>query len=109
MVLQIAVEHPPPAKNPGVLGVQAEHQTDAQRVEAFQRLRALRVLVLLEQGVIEDPHNLARLQGDLHLLLDAGVAGIHQELQAGILALQVGQAHNFRVVVGAVHIVNLKF
>ena len=48
VALQIVMEHPAPAENPGVLGVQAEYQTDAEGVKAFQSLRALRVFVLPE-------------------------------------------------------------
>ena len=93
-------------ENPGVLRVQAEHQPDAQRVEAFQRLGAVRVLVLFQQRVIEDPDNLPGFQGDFHFPLDIHVPGMGQEMQAVELLFQVGEQEDLRRVVGAVHVVD---
>ena len=102
------MEHTLAAKNTGVLGVQAEHQPDAQGVQAFQRVLGLRVFVLLQQGVVEDAHDLARLQGDLHFFFDVGAPGVHQELQAVVFFFQVAQLDDLRVASGTLHVVDVE-
>ena len=91
VVLQVPLEHAVTAENAGVLRVQAEHQPDAEGVEAFQGFGALWVLVLLQQGVVQHPHDLPGLEGDLHLLLYHRAPCIHQELETVVFLFQVGQ------------------
>ena len=93
---EVVVEHTLAAEDTGVLGVQAEHQPDAQSVQAFQRVLGLRGFVLLQQGIVEDAHDLARLQGDFHLFLDIGVPGVYQELQAVVFFFQIAQLDDLR-------------
>ena len=47
VLLQIIVELVSTAENTGVFGIQAEHQTDTQGVQAFQRVRGRGVFILL--------------------------------------------------------------
>ena len=103
------MEHTLAAKNASVLGIQTEHQPDAQLVQTFQRFRVAGVLILFQERVIEYPYQLTSLQGDFHFLLDMFAASVHKELQAVVLLLQVRQLEDFRLVIGTVHIVNLKF
>ena len=102
------MEHAFATENTRILGIQAEHQPDAQLVQAFQRFRVLWVLVLLQKRVIEHPHQLARLEGDLHFLFYVLAARVHQELQTVGLLGQVLQPHDFRLIIGAVHVVYLE-
>lgn len=81
---------------------------DAQGVQTFQRIFGLRVFVLLQQSIIENTHDFARLQGNLHLLFDIGVPSVHQELQAVILLFQVTQLDDLRVTGGALHVVDVE-
>ena len=108
VALHIVVKFAVTPENLRVLGVQAEHQPDAQGVQALQRLRGFRVLVLLQKRIVQGTHDLTGLQGDLHLLFDIFVPGVHQEIQAVIFLLQVGQGHNFRLVIRAVHVVDVE-
>ena len=78
--LQVVVEHTMPAEDARVLGIQAEHQTDAQHIQTFQRFLVARVLVLLQKRVIENAHQFTCLQGNLHFLSHILVPGVHQEL-----------------------------
>ena len=107
-ILEVIMEHALAAEDASVLGVEAEHQPDAQLVQAFQSLRVVRVLVLLQQRVVEHPDQLAGLEGDFHFLFDMLLAGVHQEIQPGVFLLQVGQQYHLRLVVGPVHVMDLK-
>ena len=102
------MEHTLAAEDTGVLGVQAEHQPDAQSVQAFQRVLGLRGFVLLQQGIVEDAHDLARLQGDFHLFLDIGVPGVYQELQAVVFFFQIAQLDDLRVAGGPLHVIDVE-
>ena len=68
IVNQIIVEHIAPAKNTGILSIQAEHETDAERVEALQRVLICRILVLLDKRIIELSDYVTGLDGNLHLM-----------------------------------------
>ena len=108
-VPQIVVEHiPAVVENARILGVQAEHQPDAQGVQAFQRLWVGWVLVLLQEGIVQHAHQLAGLERDLFFMLDGIAAGVHQEIQLGAVCGQVGQGQHLRLSVGEVHVVDLK-
>ena len=50
--LEVVVEHTVMPKNPGILGIQAKYQANAQLVQAFQRMFGFRVCVLLVKGII---------------------------------------------------------
>ena len=63
---------------------------------------------MLQQGIIEDAHDLARLQGDLHLFFDVGVPGVHQELQAVVFFFQVAQLDDLRVASGTLHVIDIE-
>ena len=104
--LKIVMEHPAFAEDTGILGVKAEDQTHAQRVQALQRFFGFRFGILLQQRVIQYAHKLAGLQGNLHLLADVFIAGIDEEIQTGELLLQIGQQQYLRCVIGAVHVVD---
>ena len=108
-VPQIVVEHiPAVVENARILGVQAEHQPDAQGVQAFQRLWVGGVFVLLQEGIVQHAHQLAGLERDLFFMLDGIAAGVHQEIQLGAVCGQVGQGQHLRLPVGEVHVVDLK-
>ena len=49
---EVVVEHTVMPKNPGILGIQAKYQANAQLVQAFQRMFGFRVCVLLVKGII---------------------------------------------------------
>ena len=102
------MEHIPPPENPGILGVQAEHQPNAKGIQAFQRFRGGGVFVLLQQRIIQHSHQFTGLQGNFHFLFDGLTSGVHQKLQSGIILLQICQHQYFRLAVGKVHIVDLK-
>ena len=78
--LEVVVEFPVPAENTGVLGIETEHQPDAEHIQTFQAVGVGRVLVLGQNFVVERAHQLAGLEGNFHFLLDIAVAGVHQEL-----------------------------
>ena len=63
---------------------------------------------MFQQRVVEHPDQLAGLEGDFHFLFDMLLAGVHQEVQPGVFLLQVGQPDDLRLVVGPVHIMDLK-
>ena len=107
-ILQVVMEHIPPPENPGILGVQAEHQPNAKGIQAFQRFRGGGVFVLLQQRIIQHTHQFTGLQGNFHFLFDGLTSGVHQKLQSGIILLQICQHQYFRLAVGEVHIVDLK-
>ncbi len=102
------MEHTFATENSRVLSVQAEHQPDAQLVQTFQCLRVIRVFVLLQQRIIENPYQLTSLEGDFHFLFDMLLASVHQEVQAVKLLFQIGKEKNLRLVIGAAHIVDMK-
>ena len=106
---EIIMEHQVTAKNPSVLGIQAEHQTDAQGVQAFQRFRVVRVLILFQKRIVQHADKLASLQGDVHFLFDMVAGGVDDKLQPMIFFFQIRQIQDFRLVVGAVHIVDMEF
>ena len=49
------------AEDPGVLGVEAEDDPDAELVQTFQCFRVIGILVLLQESIIENAHQLAGL------------------------------------------------
>ena len=102
------MEHTLAAEDTRVLSVEAEHQPDAELVQAFQRFGGAGVFVLFQEGIVEYPHQLASLEGDFHFFFDMLLAGVHQEIQPGVFLLQVGQQYHLRLVVGPVHVMDLK-
>jgi len=67
-----------------------------------------RVFVLLQQGVIKNADDLARFQGDFHLLFDVGVPNIYQKLQAVVFFFQIAQLDDLQLTHGALHVVDVK-
>ena len=106
--LEIVVELAVPAEDAGVLGIEAEHQPDAEHIQAFQAVWISGVLVLRQNFVVECAHQLAGLEGNFHFLLDIAVAGVHQELQAIIFLFQVLEIDDLRFAVGALHVVDVE-
>ena len=102
------MEHVLRPEDTGILRIQAEHQPDAELVQTLLAVRILRVDVLRQELVIQDAHDLARLDADLHLLLDVGVRVIHEEGQTMELLLKAGQADNLRLRRRTLHVVNLE-
>ena len=107
-VLQIIMEHSVLAKDACILSIKAEHQANAEHIQAFQRGRIRGILVLFEQGIVQFTHQLARLQRNLHFFLDTLVSRVHQELQAVVFLFQFRQRNHFRGIIGAVHVVDVK-
>ena len=90
----------------GVFGVEAEHQTNAENVEGVEvRSRGL-FAELRQERVVNLAHDLARLDGDLQLALEAVAARVHQELQASDVAFEVLQQNLLRVVVRLFHVID---
>ena len=98
-----------PAKYPRVLGIQAEHQPDAQLVQAFQGFRVGRVFVLLQKRIVQQAHDLPGLHGDFHLPPGVDVFLADQEGQAVILLFQIGQQKLLGFAVGLLHVVDIEF
>ena len=97
------------AKNARVLRIQTEYQSDAKRVQAFQRFRALRILILFQERVIQYADNFPGLQGDFPFFCDVDVLSAHKEIQAVIFRPQIFQKQGFRLPGGTLHVVNMKF
>ena len=108
MAFQIVVEHQVLAENARILCIETENQPHAQRIQAFQRFRVIRILILRQQCIIQNANQLARFEGNLHFLLDMFAGRINKELQPMIFLLQIAQLDNFRRIIGAVHIMNVK-
>ena len=64
------------------------------------------VAVLFCEGVVESADKLARLDGDLHFLLDVRIARINEEVQAICLALEVGEENFLRLGIRRLHVVD---
>ena len=97
-----------PAEDAGILGIEAEHQPDAEHIQAFQAVWIGGVLVLRQNFVVECAHQLAGLEGNFHFLFDIAVAGVHQELQAVVFLFQVLEVDDLRLAVGALHIIDVE-
>ena len=67
----IRVEGPSRPEEPGILGVQAEHDAHGQRGQRVMRSRRVRVSVFFRQGVVQVRYQLARAFGKLLLDDDA--------------------------------------
>lgn len=106
--MQIIMEHPMLAKNACILSIKAEHQANAEHIQAFQRGRIGWILVLLEQRIVQFTHQLASLQRNLHFFLDTLISRVHQELQAVVFLFQFCQRNHFRGIIGAVNVVDVK-
>lgn len=89
----------------------AYRQNTSRTHSAFRLFcaRALRVLVLLVEGVVQPPHQLAGLDGDFHFLLEVLAASVHQEAETVVFLFQVAELHDLRLSVGLVHVVDVEF
>ncbi|MBR2363231.1 MAG: hypothetical protein IKA80_11410 [Spirochaetaceae bacterium] len=61
-----------------ILGVEAEHQADAEDVEGAEAA-FIRLNVFLDECVVELPDQDAGLQADLFLTADLLASGVHQK------------------------------
>ena len=102
------MEHSVLAKDACILSIKAEHQANAEHIQAFQRGRIGGILVLYEQRIVQLSYQLASLQRNLHFFLDTLISRVHQELQAGVFLFQFRQRNHFRGIIGAVHVVDVK-
>lgn len=96
------------SEDTGILGVKAEDKPDTQLIQAFQCFRVFRVFILLEECIVQQTDDLARLDGDFHLLLDMHAPGFRQEGQAVVFLFQIGQQDFLRLTAGALHIVDIE-
>ena len=96
------------AKDPRVLGVQAEYQPHAEDIQAVQGGLVLGVDVLLQDGVVEPSHQLARLHGDLLLAVDKLALFFHKESKAVVFLGQVAELDALGLSRGLLHIVDQK-
>ena len=97
-----------PAKDAGVLGIQAKHQPHAKCVQTTQRFGAVRFLILFEQSIIQSADDFTGLQRDFHLFFGIIIAGIHKKLEPIILFFQIGQTNLFRLAAGAFHVIDIE-
>ena len=65
-----------------------------------------RIDILLQDGVVQLAHQLARLDGDFHLLLNIGIGHIYQKLQPVVFLFQVSQVDFLRLAIGLFHIIH---
>ena len=63
----------------------------------------------MEQRVVENTHDVARLQGYLHFFFYGGISRIHQELQTIVFFFQITQANHFSLAGGTFHVVHMEF
>ncbi len=96
------------AENARVLRVQAEHQTHTELVQVLERFRVFRVLILLQQPIVQQTDDLAGLDGDLHLPLQMHISLVHKERQTVIFLFQIGQLDLLGIAVGLLHVIDIK-
>ena len=105
-VTQVVMEHGVLAEEPCVLGVEGKDETDTEDVETLLAVWVAHVAVLFGEGVVESADELARLDGDLHFLLDVRITRINEEVQAICLALEVGEENFLRLGIRRLHVVD---
>ena len=106
---QIVAERAVGTEEPGVLGVEAEDDADAEDVEAFESVRVVRVFVLFEKFIVEQPDERSRLHGDFQFAADVGVLGVEEKIEAPGFFFEIFQEENFRGVFRAFEVVDVKF
>ena len=106
--LKVVVEHTVMPKNPGILGIQAKYQANAQLVQTFQRMFGFRVCVLLVKGIIQQADNFTCCNGNFHLPFEVFVSGIDKELQPIVFFFQICKFDDFRLTARALHIVHIE-
>ena len=107
------MEHIAATEDTGILGIQAEHQSNAEHIQAAQIpnffFLALRFVILFDQRIIELSYQFTGFNGDFLLSLDPLTAGVDQEAHAFILCFQFAQQNHFWRIVGPVHIMDMEF
>ena len=88
IVCHIVVENVAPAKYAGIFGIEAEHQSHAQHIEATERFGVI-VAILGNKRIVELPYNVAGFHRHFKFLLQMLVAGFHKEAQAVVFAPEV--------------------
>ena len=107
IVRHVVVEHVAPSEDPGILGIEAEDEADAEDVEIARRHRVVPV-VLLDERVVEPSDNLAGLHRDLHLFLQVVAALVDEELQAVVVGAEVPEQDALRLALGVLHVVDVE-
>ena len=105
---QIIMESRLGGKQARILGIEAKHQTHTKDVERAQGLGIGLVDVLLQQGIINQADNFARLHTDFQLAFQMLIALVHKELQAIILLFEVFQKDFLRLTLGLFHVIHPK-
>ena len=103
----IVVENVAPSEYPGIFGIEAEHQTHAQHIEAAERLRVI-VAILGNKRIVELPYNVAGFHRHFKFLLQMLVAGFHKEAKAVVFAPEVAEFHTLWLTIGILHIVDVE-
>lgn len=81
-------------EEPRILGVEAEHQADAEDVEGAEAA-SIGLNVFLDEGVVELPDQDAGLQADLLFTADLLASGVHQKWQVIKLFFQILKQDDF--------------
>jgi len=103
---EIIVELALASEDSGVLGVEAEDESDAELVETFEGGFGGGIEIVLENLIVKASDDLPGLKGKFHFAFDAVPAGVDQKVKTGILFREVLE-ENFDGVAGRIfHIVN---
>ncbi|MBQ8383887.1 MAG: hypothetical protein IJX45_01440 [Spirochaetaceae bacterium] len=82
------------SRRPRILGVEAEHQADAEDVEGAEAA-SIGLNVFLDEGVVELPDQDAGLQADFLFTADLLASGVHQKWQVIKLFSQILKQDDF--------------
>ena len=103
------MKHAAAAENAGVFRVKAEHEADAEHVEAFERAGASRFGVLRGERVVDEPDDFARGDGDFRLASDVFASRVDEKLQAVVFLSEVFEQNHLRLAFGVFHVVDVEF
>ncbi len=103
------MEHALLPEDTGVLSVKAENKTDAEDIQTLQGALILRILILLQQGVVEKAHDIPGLDGNFHLVGQGFDFFLHEKVQEGVLRHQFRKMNLHRLRNLGVHVVNPNF
>ena len=93
-------------EDPGVLGIEAEDEPDAEDVQAFQREFSLLVDIMLEDPVVKLADDVAGLQGKFHFPFDVVLCCIGQEGQTVVIAGEVLEQDLLGLAGGFFHVID---
>ena len=104
--IEVVMEHSAFAKNPGILCIKAEYETDAENVEALEGAFVFFVDVLSQKCIVKFSYDFTRFDGNFHFFLKVFVLAVYEEVETIIFSFKVFKKNSFRLASGMFHVID---